>query len=308
MTCIQQIHWELEMDYIGHPYYVSGNAILHALGQQIPHEAHQQLHVSHGLFVPGQFGAFPKEHSQSRAHPYLGGGLPDVDAYDDLFLFRDPYHPWLLDARPRDALNTHGVRLQSGHPAIAHETIVGRPRAHKNDKKTTRWFVNAYVHADDPDVLPLGEDVLDGLQFGGKRNYGYGVTRIKETQTVDLEELDYSRLEAADEFSLKLMTPFVLETEYPRAHDQSIPCWWGKKRDGLREREEKIVEQRTDYRLQTVDHGQIVPYGGGRPIETAKNSILRVGSHTKCGFGELRIIPADRSRKHCQDLDGSTDQ
>jgi len=23
-------------------------------------------------------------------------------------------------------------------------------------------------------VLPFGEDVLEGLQFGGKRNYGYG--------------------------------------------------------------------------------------------------------------------------------------
>nr|WP_235169228.1 hypothetical protein [Halobacterium salinarum] len=33
MTAIQQVLWELWMDYIGHPYYVSGNAILHALGQ-----------------------------------------------------------------------------------------------------------------------------------------------------------------------------------------------------------------------------------------------------------------------------------
>ena len=32
MTRIQQVHWELDMDYLGHPYYVSGNAIYHALG------------------------------------------------------------------------------------------------------------------------------------------------------------------------------------------------------------------------------------------------------------------------------------
>ena len=35
MTAIQQVLWELRMDYIGHPYYVSGNAILHALGQHL---------------------------------------------------------------------------------------------------------------------------------------------------------------------------------------------------------------------------------------------------------------------------------
>lgn len=28
------------------------------------------------------------------------------------------------------------------------------------------------------DGLPLGEDVLDGLQFGSKRNYSYGTTRL----------------------------------------------------------------------------------------------------------------------------------
>ena len=35
-------------------------------------------------------------------------------------------HSWLLDSRPRDALNTYDIRLQSGHPAIAHETITGK--------------------------------------------------------------------------------------------------------------------------------------------------------------------------------------
>lgn len=75
MTRIQQVHWELEMDYIGHPYYVSGNAILHALGQHLPHDVHQHLHASHGVFVPGQFGTFPEEHSQSGIRPYLGSGL-----------------------------------------------------------------------------------------------------------------------------------------------------------------------------------------------------------------------------------------
>ncbi len=77
---IQQVHWLLEMDYIGHPYYVSGNAMRHALGQQLPHEVHQHLHASHGIFVPGQFGTFPDWHSQSGSRPHLGSNLPPSSA------------------------------------------------------------------------------------------------------------------------------------------------------------------------------------------------------------------------------------
>jgi hypothetical protein len=300
VTRIQQVHWELEMDYIGHPYYVSGNAILHALGQHVPHDVHQHLHASHGMFVPGQFGTFPEEHSQSGIRPYLGSGLPDVESYDDLFLMRNPAHRWLLDSRPRDALNTHDIRPQSGHPALSHETIMGKPEGARKQQQTTKWYINAYLHADDPDALPLGEDVLDGLQFGGKRNYGYGITRLKDTQVVDLDDLDYSRLEDGDVFLVEVTMPFVLESEYPKAADQDVPWWWKKNRRDLREREEKILEQREVFRLQTVDHGQVVKYEGDRPVETAKSGILRVGTHSKYGFGELRVKPVDPRPDQCK--------
>lgn len=245
------------------------------------------------MFVPGQFGTFPVEHSQSGTRPYLGTGLPAVESYDDLFLFRRPSQPWLLDSRPRDALNTHDVRVQSGHPALTHETIIGKPPEARQQQETTTWYISAYLHADEEDVLPVDEAALDGLQFGGKRNYGYGVTRLKETQMVDLDELDYSRLDGHSTFLLELTTPFVLESEYPDADNQPVPWWWNESRDNLREREEKILEQREVYRLQTVDHGQVVRYEGDRPVETAKKGILRVGSHSKYGFGGLYVKPVD---------------
>jgi hypothetical protein len=282
MTAIQQVLWELRMDYIGHPYYVSGNAILHAFGQHLNPETHAAVSASHGVFVPGQFGTFPEEHSQSGIRPYLGSGLPDVEAYDDLFLQREAMHP-LLDTRARDALNTHDLRVQGGHPALAHETIMGRREDQRKQQQTTKWYAHAYLHADDPMVLPLGEDVLEGLQFGGKRNYGYGEVQLKDTQMVDLNELDYSRLE--------VVTPFVLTSEYPEANDRTIPWWWAENRDDLRLREEKILEQREVFRLETVDHGQVVKYLGDRPVETAKNGLMRVGSHSRYGFGELRVKP-----------------
>ena len=299
MTRIQQVHWELEMDYLGHPYYVSGNAIMHALGQQLPHDIHQQLNASHGVFVPGQFGTFPEEHSQSGIQPYLGSGLLDVKSYDDLFLMRQASQSLLLDSRPRDALNTHDVRVQSGHPALSHETIMGKPDSARKQQQTTRWYINAYLHADRDDILPIEERALEGLQFGGKRNYGYGITRLKDTQVVDLEALDYSRLEDGEAFILELVTPFVLESEYPNAHDHNVPWWWKEDRRDLREREEKVLEQREVYTLQTVDHGQVVAYEGDRPVETAKNGILRVGSHSKYGFGELRVKPVEPRSDQC---------
>ena len=291
MTQVQQVLWKLRMDYIGHPYYVSGNAILHALGQHLDPETHAELSVSHGVFVPGQFGAFPVEHSQSGIRPYLGSGLPNVASYDDLFLQREAMHPWLLDTRARDALNTHDLRVHAGHSTMAHETIMGRREDQQKQHQTTKWYVHAYLHADDPDMLPVGEDVLDNLQFGGKRNYGYGEVALKETQMVNLETLDYSRLDNADAYLIEVVTPFVLESDYPDASDQSVPWWWQESRADLRERQEKILEQREVFRLQAVDHGQVVKYIGDRPVETAKNGLLRVGSHSRYGFGELRVKP-----------------
>jgi len=117
--------------------------------------------------VPGQFGRFHEEHSQSGIRPYLGSGLPAIESYDDLFLLRQTAHSWLLDSRARDALNTHDIRVQSGHPALAHETIMGRREDQQKQQQTTKWYITAYLHADQDDVLPLDESALDGLQFGG---------------------------------------------------------------------------------------------------------------------------------------------
>ncbi|EMA48244.1 hypothetical protein [Halococcus thailandensis] len=301
MTEIQQVLWELRMDYIGHPYYVSGNAILHALGQQLDPETHATLSASHGVFVPGQFGQFPDEHSQSGAKPYLGSGLPDVEAYDDLFIQRQASHAWLLDSRARDALNTHDLRVHGGNPTLAHETIMGRREDQQGQQRTTKWYIHAYLHANDPEVLPLDEDTLEGHQFGGKRNYGYGEVALKDTRMLDLDTLDYSRLEGAETYLIELVTPFVLESEYPAVNDRSVPWWWTESSENLRFRQEKILEHREVFDLRTVDHGQIVQYCGDRPVETAKNGLTRVGSHSRYGFGELRLKPLENRHQNSTD-------
>lgn len=280
------------MDYLGHPYYVTGNAIYHALGQVLPCEQQQTIHASHGIFAPGNFGSYPEAHTKNKAHPSMGAAIPDVEAYDDLFLHRHPDQTWLLDSRPRDALNTHDIRAQSGQPALAHEMRLGQPETAQSDARKTTWFIHAYLHADERDVLPLGSSVLDGLQFGGKRNYGYGTVQLHDTQMVDLDRLDYTRLADADHYRLELITPFVLSSEYPGTATVDVPWWWETVEDRrLRRREECIVEGDECFHVRTIDHGQIVEYTGDRPIETAKAGLTRIGSHSKYGFGELRVRP-----------------
>jgi hypothetical protein len=266
-------------------------------------ETHAALSASHGVFVPDQFGTFPEEHSQSGVRPHLGSSLPDAKTYDDLFLQREAIHPWLVDTRARDALNTHDLRVHGGHPVLAHETIMGRREDQWKQQETTKWYIHSYLHADDPSVLPLGEGVLEDLQFGGKRNYGYGEVSLKDTQTVDLTELDYSRLKGAETYLIELVTPFVLESEYPATNDQPVPWWWAENRDDLRFRDEKILEQRKVFDLVTVDHGQIVKYLGDRPVETAKNGLTRVGSHSRYGFGELRLKPITEQFQNVEEED-----
>jgi len=290
MTVIQQFILSLEIDYCGHPYYVSGNAILHAMADRLSPDTKRQLRVSHGVFAPAQFGKYPAEHSQSGTRPGMGSSLPPVESYADLFLCREPSQSWLLDSRPRDLLNTPDLRLQSGHIALQPETVQVRPPDARTETSTTTWALHGYLHAADDSLLPLPESTLDGLQLGGKRNYGYGMTRLEDTQCVDVDELSFEAVAEADDLLLKLITPYVLSSEVAAADDNDIPWWW--EHDGaLRRREEQIVIQREQLALETVDHGQVVRYTGDTPVDTAKTGITRTGSHEKYGFGEFRLLP-----------------
>jgi hypothetical protein len=49
------------------------------------------------------------------------------------------------------------------------------------------------------------------------------------------------------------------------------------------------------FRLETVDHRQVVKYLGDRSVETAKNGLQRVGSQSRYGFGEMRLKPSTNS-------------
>jgi hypothetical protein len=314
VTRLQQVLFQLETDYLGHPYYVSGHALYNAIARQVDATTRRSLHASHGVFVPKEYGRYPECHSQDGYAGKLGGSLPPVESYEDLFLYRDPAHRWLMDSRPRALHNTHDVQTHGGRVAFAPRAHVGRRPEVRDRKRTIRWFLQCYLHADgdgDDGVLPVADDVLDGLRLGGARNYGLGEVSLADTRLVELDELDYSRLRAADEYVLELVSPYVTASEYPGADGQSIPWWWDPTPgsdaaatigthtpdgESLRRRREQLVVDGETYEVQTVDHGQVVGYAGDRPIETAKNGVLRVGTHSRHGFGELRVRPAGEDR------------
>lgn len=322
MTRIQQVLFELETAYLGHPYFVTGNALYQAVAQRVDERMRRALCVSHGVFVPKAYGSPPAWYSQDSVGK-VGVSLPPVETYDDLFLLRDAAHRWLKSSWPRDAENTQPVQSHGGRLAFDPVAWFGRPPEMRASKRSVRWLAQCYLHTmsgtHGESLLPVADATLDGLQVGGARNYGFGRLSVVDSQVIELDELAYDRVTAADDHVLELLAPFVVASEFPNADEQPVPSWWDvsqpavagadRDRDGLRDRDaddvsEAGLRRRTErlvggddvYALATIDHGQLVGYDGSRPVETAKNGVLRIGTHSRFGFGELRVRPAGDDR------------
>ena len=116
------------------------------------------MSISHGVFVPGWLGTFPKEYTQSDIHPYLGSGLPDVEASEDPFVQWETMHPWLLDTHAREALNTYDFRVHRP-PGVHSQDNHGLPR--RPAKTANDDIVRSRpLHADDLTMLLLDKNVL----------------------------------------------------------------------------------------------------------------------------------------------------
>jgi len=310
VTRIQQVLFKLDEQYLGHPYFVTGNALFNALARRVDAETRRALQVSHGVFVPGEYGAYPDEASQDGYAGKLGQSLPEVERYADLFVYRDAAQRWLLDSRPRDAHNVFDIQMHGDRVAFAPTCWFGRPSHTHKSKRSVSWYVQCYLHTGpgDDGVVPVDEGVLSELQVGGARNYGFGELSLVDTQVVDLDALDFSRLGAVqadgEACRLELVTPYVLDTEHPSGDAQDIPWWWRVDTDettigstgGLRRRETRLVDGSESYAVSTVDHGQVVAYAGDDPVATARNGVLRVGTHSRFGFGEFRVRPPGDDR------------
>ena len=292
MTTIQEVLFEVETDYYGHPYYVPGHALYTALARRLDGDAGRALSVSNGVFLPGEYGTIARTGSS-----FYATSLEPVETYDDLFRFRDAAQRWLLDSRPRDAHNTLDIQSHGGRLTCSPTCRFGRPPENHYTKRTVTWHVHCYIHDHGDSAVPLSEDVLDGLRVGGARNYGLGELGCKDTQTVDVESVDYSRIRNwdGDHYEIELLSPYVLRTEHPGGDEQSVPWWWDSTQR-LRRRHEQLVVGEDVYQVEVIDHGQRVTYAGNQPVSTAQNGVCRVGTHSKFGFGEFRLRPASDNR------------
>ena len=130
------------------------------------------MSISHGVFVPGWLGTFPKEYTQSDIHPYLGSGLPDVEASEDPFIQWETMHPWLLDTHAREALNTYDFRVHrpptTGRPLTRQSWTA--EKTSENSKRRHSAFTPPPRRR--PDDAPARQECVGDPQFGGKRNYG----------------------------------------------------------------------------------------------------------------------------------------
>jgi hypothetical protein len=298
MTTLQHVLFELDGPYLGHPYFVTGHALYNAVAQRVDEETRRSLHASHGVFLPGEYGEYPPDASQDGYAGKLGQSLPEMESYADVFTFRDAAQRWLLDSRPRDAHNVHPLQQFGPRVAFAETCWFGKPAGMRNRRRSVDWYVHAYFHADEAGVVPLSEDVLDGLRVGGARNYGFGELSVADTQTVSLDELDYSTVTEAEECTIELCTPYVLATEYPGADGQDVPWWWGvaDPEAEVRRRETRLAQDAETYDVTVADHGQVFAYTGHDAVATARNGLLRVGTHSRFGYGELRVRPASQDR------------
>lgn len=282
---LQEVLFKLESPYAGHPYYVTGNAILSAIRQQAE-SLDIDLAVAHGMFLPQVYGSYPKHHSQSSGRPSFGASLKPVEAYQDLFLFRRQPNHWIIDGRPRDAYNTHAYHYETRPDQGTRAIKRHRERISRNQYS---WYIHTYLHPGDyTTTFPLPGYALDGLYFGKNRNYGYGRTSLVETRVIDLDALDYSSITDNDSFVIELVTPYVLSSQAVNGPPESIPWWWDDELS-YRRRTEVIVKNRDRYTLETVDHGQVTRYEGNDPVSTAVNGVTRIGTHKKYGFGEFMI-------------------
>ena len=86
MIVIQQVRFEVDGSYLGHPF-VTGRGLYNAVARRVDERTRRALYVSHGVFVSGESGEYPTGHSDSRYAGELGQSLLSVEAYNDLFVF-----------------------------------------------------------------------------------------------------------------------------------------------------------------------------------------------------------------------------
>lgn len=250
--------------YVGNPYYVTGNAILHATRDKLSYKEKNEIKVSHGIFVNMYKDFHKKYREKGRIVPYK---IPEVKSYHDFFKLRRK--PFVF--AKMDEYDMPSIHKYNGH------------------KIQKRRFLTFYV------IGLENKKAFENIQVGGLKNYGFGKLKLVDHKRIDLRKLDYSCLEK-DNLSVELITPLCLKSEYPNTKKFSkLPTFMSlgdgshKTDERVRLRKEIIEKQMQDKELELVDNGQIFKYTGGEDSKkyTARKGIEGILNHSKYGYGEF---------------------
>lgn len=269
--------------YAGNPYYVTGNALIHALSNELSLKEKQNLSISHGHFL-NMYRKKQFRHTNRKGHS-IGANIPPIETYHDFFKFRRPPIPYKApnflkkEPFPYSALDEHDT------PDIYTYTT-------NNNRKIPiqkRRFINFYCIG-----LQRDPDIFTGIHLGGMRSYGFGEIRIVDHKTINLNTLDYTCLKDAE--WVELITPLCTASQINHTmHYDGLPQFMGAQNPSgeqkWRTRKEWILEAKKRKWLTLIDHRQVFKYleGNMSKKETAKQGIKRILNHKKYGYGEFLI-------------------
>lgn len=257
--------------YVGNPYYVTGNALQHAVAGKLPRKEKQNLSVSHGVFC-NIYKQTRNRFKNDKGQMY-SVEIDEPETLNDLFRWRtkpfEPYadQPWnnrQLDRHDTPDIYRH--RTQNGT-----EYLLQKRR---------------YIHFYCQGLQRNPEELWNDAQIGGLRNYGFGQIQVEDYRSIDLDELETPE----EVTSVELVTPLCIESEATGTTDyEGLPSFMDASR--YREREEKILVAGEDRWLNLVDHGQVFGFGGSpsRVRGTALKGVTRILNHKKYGYGEFMV-------------------
>lgn len=285
---------KLVSPYIGNPYYVNGNAILHAVSDRLTEEQKEKISVSHGIFTTR----------------YSISESIEVKDYISFFKYREPFCP--IGAQEVSMPFYQSVLMKDGSFKIAmhNERYEGLKDIKKSQKKVS-VFICFYVQNFEGD-----KEIFNGIQIGGKRNFGFGETKLKERNWTgykrieiceeenseykeNLIKISIPKIDLSKKYLVKLITPICIESEFPQVENFEFPSFLVEHK--YRIREERINIHKKSYKLKLIDNGQWFAIKEGKTKEQIEEIIFkginRIGNHEKYGYGEFMVVPIEKENE-----------
>ena len=268
---------EMQTHYCGNPFYVTGNAIAHAvrLNKEMTKEQKDQLSVSHGIFK-----TFP------RSAGYTPGPPTEYEEFFETWRTPRTSSPDLIVP---ELQCYYQPRSPTPYVLMSPVRYEGKKTPEKEQSEIPT-FISFYI-------IGLGDmdpNIFDGIQVGGKRNMGMGKTTLRHHVRTNTSE--WKGIPSEGELGVEFITPMCLESTFPGCDAVEFPEFLNPHISGrFRTREELLTIHSTSVKLKLLDSGQAfgLKKEFSQPPKLQKiieNGIERIGVHRKYGYGEYKVF------------------